>query len=80
MVDRAAPDLAVIDVGLPDMRGDELALKIRSDAPDTLILMASGYDAVEVAARFPADAGVAVIAKPYSDGDLASAITQLGLR
>ena len=79
-VGRGAPDLAVIDVGLPDMRGDELALKIRTDAPDTPILMASGYDAAEVASRFPADARVAVVAKPYTEGDLALAISRLGLR
>lgn len=76
---RAAPDLAVIDIGLPDMRGDELANRIRSDAPSTPILMASGYDPAEIAAKFPADARIAVVAKPYTEGDLAQAIAQLGL-
>ena len=76
---RAAPDLAVIDVGLPDMRGDELALQIRSSATEMPILMASGYDVAEVASRFPADSRIAVVAKPYTERDLATAITRLGL-
>lgn len=79
-VGRRLPDLAVIDVGLPDMRGDELALQIRSGSPETPILMASGYDAAEVAAKFPVGARIAVVAKPYTEGDLAMAISQLGLR
>lgn len=76
---RSPPDLAVIDIGLPDMRGDDLAHRIRTDAPSTPILMASGYDAAEIAAKFPAGSRVAVVAKPYTEGDLAAAIAQLGL-
>jgi len=78
--ERATPDLAVIDVGLPDMRGDELAMRVRAGAPETPILMASGYDAAEIAARFPADARLVIVAKPYTEGDLAAAVIQLGLR
>ena len=76
---RSPPDLAVIDIGLPDMRGDDLAHRFRTDAPSTSNLMASGYDAAEIAAKFPADFRVAVVAKPYTEGDLAAAIAQLGL-
>jgi len=74
------PDLAVIDIGLPDMRGDDLARQIRAKAPDLAIIMASGYDAADVAARFAGDQKLSVVSKPYTEGDLANAIGGLGLR
>lgn len=73
------PDLAVIDIGLPDMRGDELARLIRAKAVNLAIIMASGYDAAEVAARFSEDQCLSVVSKPYTEGDLARAIEGLGL-
>ena len=74
------PDLAVIDIGLPDMRGDELAKAIRKKAPDLAIIMASGYDAADIAGRFAGDQRLSVVSKPYTEGDLASAIEGLGLK
>ncbi|WP_296820226.1 response regulator [Brevundimonas sp.] len=73
-------DLAVIDVGLPDIKGYDLAGELRSQAPDLPILMASGYDAGDVAARFPDDTRVRALGKPYTEGDLAEAIRSLGLQ
>lgn len=77
--ERDQPDLAVIDIGLPDMRGDELAKALRAEAADLAILMASGYDADEVASRFDGDTRLTVVPKPYTEGDLANAIERLGL-
>lgn len=73
------PDLAIVDIGLPDMRGDDLALRLRQTAPDLSLLIASGYDPSEVAGRFSGDARFGVIAKPYTEGDLAAALRLLGL-
>lgn len=73
------PDLAVIDVGLPDIKGYDLAAELRAAAPDMPILMASGYDAGEVASRFPDDPKVRALGKPYTEGDLAEAIRKLGI-
>ena len=36
--------VAVVDVGLPDQRGDDLARRLRTLRPELPILMASGYD------------------------------------
>ena len=77
--DEAQPTLAVIDVGLPDVKGYDLAAELRTQAPDMPILMASGYDAGEVAARFPNDPKVRALGKPYTEGDLAQAIRELGI-
>ena len=78
--ERQRPDLAVIDIGLPDMRGDELARAIRDKAPDLAIIMASGYDAADVAGRFAGDQRLSVVSKPYTEGDLAAAIDGLVLK
>jgi CheY-like chemotaxis protein len=74
----AAPVLAVIDVGLPDERGDSLALRMRALRPELKIIVASGYDEADLRARFDGDAFVAILAKPYTEGDLARTARDLG--
>jgi DNA-binding response OmpR family regulator len=73
------PALAVIDVGLPDERGDKLALRLRGLYPTLPIIIASGYDELELRARFSADGGITVLGKPYTESDLAGAVRALGL-
>lgn len=70
--------LAVIDVGLPDMRGDDLAAKARETSPDLLIVLATGYDSAPLAQRFASDPGIVILGKPYSEADLRTAIASLG--
>ena len=72
-------ELAVIDVGLPDMRGDALAADVRRRFPSVRIIVASGYDPVQLRQQFQGDQGVAVVSKPYSEDDLKRAISALGL-
>jgi CheY-like chemotaxis protein len=64
------PALAIIDVGLPDMRGDNLAELIRRLRPDLGIILASGYDEADLRARFAGEPRISVLAKPYGGGDL----------
>jgi len=71
--------LAVVDVGLPDMRGDDLAAKARDLAPDMPIILASGYDTAELKGRFAGDPRVTVLGKPYTEHDLREAICATGL-
>jgi len=71
--------LAVIDIGLPDMRGDQLADQVRQRTPDLPIVVASGYDPTELARRFAGDRAVAVLCKPYTEHDLRVAIASVGL-
>jgi CheY-like chemotaxis protein len=73
------PALAVIDVGLPDVRGDDLARRVRARVPAMPIIVASGYDGAELKQRFVGDLAVAVLSKPYTDRDLARAVLSLGL-
>ena len=70
---------AVIDVGLPDGRGDDLVAKLRIHDPALPVIMVSGYEEEELRARFADDARVAVVAKPYTELDLARAARSLGV-
>lgn len=54
-------DLMMTDVGLPDMDGKALAIKVRELRPTLPILFASGY-----AENIDAPAGMHVIGKPFS--------------
>jgi CheY-like chemotaxis protein len=72
------PTLAVVDVGLPDIRGDELSHRLRAMDADLAIIVASGYDEAELAAQFKDDGRVRILPKPYTEGDLARAARALG--
>jgi len=72
------PTLAVVDVGLPDMRGDALTRKLREMRPGLSVIVASGYDEGELSAQFADDDHVAILPKPYTEDDLARAARQLG--
>ena len=71
--------VALVDVGLPDQRGDELARRLRALRPELPILMASGYDQGDLIAQFKEDPGVGVLSKPYTEGDLSRALESVGI-
>ncbi len=73
------PAFAVIDVGLPDGRGDDLVTTLRALRQGLPVIMVSGYEEDELRARFEGHSGVAVVAKPYTELDLARAARSLGL-
>lgn len=75
----ASLDLAMIDVGLPDGRGDELAINARRRHPDLPIIVASGYDSAELKPQFEGDPSTLVLSKPYTESDIALAIAALGV-
>ena len=79
MIDHDGLSLAIVDIGLPDMRGDALARDIRQRAPDMPIIIASGYDGAEIRRSFAGDPAMAVLSKPYSERDLRAAIGSLGI-
>ncbi|AXM95168.1 response regulator [Pseudomonas plecoglossicida] len=54
-------DLLMTDVGLPDMRGEELAARARALRPLLPVLFASGY-----AESFEVPEGMQMIGKPFS--------------
>lgn len=70
---------AVIDVGLPDMKGDTLVAEFRALSPQLGIVLATGYGDAEMVKAFSGDAGVRVVAKPYFTEDLTAAIAMVGI-
>jgi len=73
------PAVALVDVGLPGMRGDQLAEQLRASTPDMPVLMATGYDNGDLRLRFAADSRVGFLAKPYSEADLDRALAGLDI-
>lgn len=69
----------VIDLGLPDRPGDELAASLRARHPELPILIASGRSEKELRERFAVDARVAIMVKPYTGPMLIEALQGLGV-
>ena len=67
----------IVDLGLPDQKGDDLAAEIRVKHPQLPIVIASGYSGQAVQTRFRADPFVAFVEKPYNVGQLEDAISRL---
>lgn len=68
---------AVIDVGLPDGRGDALALKMRELRADIPIIIATGYDGAHLAEKARNAAKTAILSKPYDISQLQEAIKSI---
>ncbi len=71
---------AIIDLGLPDRPGDQIAAEMRATNRDLAILVASGRSDDEVQKRFAGDTRVALVGKPYSGAALIDALSSLGVR
>jgi DNA-binding response OmpR family regulator len=65
--------LAIIDVGLPDGRGDALAIELRQLRDDLPIIIATGYGEDSLDARIR-DKRTVVLGKPYDLSQLHAAI------
>ncbi|HGA2319039.1 TPA: response regulator [Pseudomonas putida] len=64
--------LLVTDVGLPDMRGEALAAKVREVRPLLPVLFASGY-----AESFHVPEGMHLIGKPFSIDQLRDKVLEI---
>lgn len=76
-----AGDLAavIIDLGLPDRSGDEVAAELRGLNLTLPIVIASGRSERELRDRFAADRAVAILPKPYTEPLLLEALGKLGI-
>jgi CheY-like chemotaxis protein len=68
---------AVVDIGLPDGRGDVLALELRKLRADLPVVIATGYDGGYVDARLRDQPRTAILNKPYDIGQLQAAIQSI---
>jgi len=74
----AAPlAFALVDVGLPDGRGDALAVELRKLRADLPVIIATGYDEAHLDERLRGHNLTAVLNKPYDIAQLQAAISKI---
>jgi CheY-like chemotaxis protein len=61
-----AIDAVLLDLGMPDLGGEETLREIRRLRPDLPVIVATGFEEAAVRARLAAEPGLACIRKPYS--------------
>lgn len=67
-------DILIVDVGLPDMSGVDLALKLRETSPTIPVIFATGHNNVAGADSLPL---CSVVPKPYDIGQIKREIEAL---
>jgi len=73
----AAYALVLLDLGLPDKRGDDLVRAIRQTHASLPLVVASGEDPAEVTARLNAFAPICFLGKPFDLDGLKIAIEKV---
>lgn len=63
-----------LDIGLPDMHGDDLIAEIRNSHPSMPLLVASGEDQAELSRRLGDFEPIFFLGKPYDIGRLQEAL------
>ena len=79
-IGRDALVLAIVDIGLPDMRGDEVVRRLGEIAPELPVIIATGYATQDLSQLFGGRPDVGVISKPYDGATLVAALERLGFR
>jgi two-component system, OmpR family, response regulator len=72
-------DAAILDVGLPGMRGDAFAQLCRQRHPYMPIVLATGMQQAAVRAMFAADQQVQIVMKPHDFSEVRACLERLGL-
>jgi len=72
-------DAALIDVGLPDIRGDALVPEVRARYPELRIVVATGYAEADLAGWFASDSQTGFLEKPYGPERLSAALRRVGI-
>ena len=70
-------EAAIVDIGLPDRKGDVLVGEIRAIHPSMPIVIASGYGDPATRKRFKDDNRIAFLGKPYGTDELKAALAVL---
>jgi PAS domain S-box-containing protein len=72
-------DAVILDIGLPDRKGDELLRDVRVRYPSLPIVLATGQNTGGLVEAFRNDKKVAFAAKPYGERDLLQALRAVGI-
>jgi CheY-like chemotaxis protein len=73
-------DAIIMDMGLPDRKGDELVREIRAIHPLLPLVIASGQSQQELTRVFKDVDAIAIVAKPYTADGLKAALGSIGIR
>ena len=79
LVNAPAVAAVIVDMGLPDRPGDQLAAEMRAQRQTLPILIASGRSERELKDKFAADKRIGVLVKPYTAAMLVNALAALGV-
>ncbi|MDP9194097.1 MAG: PAS domain S-box protein [Acidobacteriota bacterium] len=63
LAERFMPDFALVDVGLPDANGAELAVRLRGGHPDLRVVIISGH--ADASGVLPDDSKIRFLQKPF---------------
>jgi CheY-like chemotaxis protein len=72
-------DAVIVDLGLPDRKGDVLISEIRAIYPTLPIVLATGENPSYLRDAFQDQNPIAFVTKPYSASDLIAAVRSLGI-
>ncbi|MDQ8727707.1 response regulator [Bradyrhizobium sp. LHD-71] len=70
-------EAAIVDIGLPDRKGDVLIGEVRAIRPSMPIVIASGHGETALHKRFKNDSSITFLAKPYATEQLKAALAAL---
>jgi DNA-binding response OmpR family regulator len=68
-------DAALVDLCLPDGRGDEVVGILRRESPDTHIVVTSAFTQSPLVPQYATESGDTFLAKPFSTAALIAALT-----
>ena len=72
-------EAAIVDMGLPDAKGNAVIEQLRAVDPHLAIVVASGEDEASIREQFKGDSSIMVLSKPYTIDQLHSALRSIGL-
>jgi signal transduction histidine kinase/two-component SAPR family response regulator len=72
-------DAAIIDMGLPDVRGDALIGELRAIYPMLPIVISSGHDKTAMQDKFTGVRNIEILTKPYTQTQLRDALIGIGI-
>jgi DNA-binding NtrC family response regulator len=70
---------AIIDIGLPDRKGDELASELISMRPDLPIVIATGHGEKALDGKLKKSASLTLLKKPYDSEGLLKSLKSVGV-
>ncbi|MFC7398402.1 response regulator [Chelatococcus sp. GCM10030263] len=81
-IEAAGQDLAavVLDVGLPDGRGDELVEQIRALRPELPVVLATGHGESSLRRSIAGDPYLRVLGKPFQPQMLGTMLVEMGVK